>query len=160
MLSGSCPRGSSSTPVSGKIGRMPGSAPEDRSSAASLMAPDASREHQRGEAAPRRHGQRVGRSHDLEELDELLARRLLVPGAVPAVEGQQLVDALFALAGAEERRREFEPRLMVVAVGGESGTELVGLAHRLHRLLGKLQRRVRGGDLDMAEVLQREAENI
>src|SRR5579885_3017459 len=85
MLSGSRPRGNSSTPVSGKIGRMSGSA-----SPGSAMA--ASREHQRRELAPRAEGQRIGRPHDLEELDQLLARRLLVPVAVLAIKRQQLID--------------------------------------------------------------------
>src|ERR1700676_815025 len=101
MLSGSWPRGSRSTPVKGKIGRMSGSA-----SSGSLMA--SLGEHQRRQAPPRAEGERVGRAHDLEELDQLLACGLVVPGAVLAEEGQQFVDPLLAFTGAEERGRQLE----------------------------------------------------
>src|SRR5580692_5637773 len=151
MLSGRRPRGNSSTPVSGKIGRMSGSASPGSLMAQSREKP--SREHQRRQLAPRRQGKRVGRAHDLEEFDELLACGLVVPGAVLAVERQKLVDALLALAGAEERRRELEARFVVIGVSGKAGAVLVALSHRLLRLLGELKRRMRRGDLGVAELL-------
>src|SRR5438094_9471822 len=117
MLSGSRPRGSSSTPVSGKIGRVSGNTALSRS----LMPPPLSltprlREHQRGQPPPRAQGQRVGRPHRLEEFDELLAGRLLVPFAVAPEQGQQLLYRRLALAAAEQRGRQFEARLVVVRI--------------------------------------------
>src|SRR5438128_914983 len=99
MLSGNRPRGSSSVPVSGKIGNTSGKtrcAPEPGASLMSRLPtrsadPAASREHQRRQATPGTQGQRVGRTHHLEKLDELLAGGLLVPLAVALVEGQELV---------------------------------------------------------------------
>src|ERR1700687_4255781 len=107
MLSGNRPRGNSKTPVNGKIGRMSGSAISSRGPGWSLMTHQSasatpSREHQGRQPAPRAQGQGVGRAHDLEELDELAPRRLLVPLAVALEEGQQFVDRGLALAGAEE----------------------------------------------------------
>src|SRR5579862_8910690 len=87
MLSGSRPRGSSRTPVNGKIGNMSGSTTGGRVLGRSLMArhspsPDPSREHQRRQPAPGIQGQGIGRPHHLEEFDELAPRRLVVPVAV------------------------------------------------------------------------------
>src|SRR3954467_5622815 len=109
MLSGRRPRGSSNTPGSGKIGMVSGSA------AASLITP-ASGEHQRRQPPPRRQGQRIGRPHSLEEFDQLLARRLLVPVAIALEQGQELVDGRLALAGAEQGGRQLKARLVVVRV--------------------------------------------
>src|SRR5205085_9425523 len=103
------PRGSSSTPVNGKIGMVAGSG-----ASRSLIAIPPSREHQRGQSPPRAEGERVGRPHHLEELDQLLAGGLLVPFAVALEQSQQFLDRLFALAGAEQRRRPFEARLLVL----------------------------------------------
>src|SRR5207302_2333138 len=161
MLSGSRPRGNSSTPVNGKIGRMSGSAISFRGPGWSLMArsspPPRSREHQRRQPAPRAQGQRVGRTHDLEELDELTPRRLFVPVAVALEEGQQLVDRWFALAAAEERRRQLEPRLVIVRVRFEPGAQLADRTHRLLRVLGKFEGRARRGDLGVLFELLRGA---
>src|SRR5207237_10868643 len=115
MLSGSRPRGSSSTPVNGKIGRVSGNTALSRS----LMPPPLSftsclGEHQRGQPPPRAQGQRVGRPHRLEEFDQLLARRLLVPFAVAPEQGQQLVARGLALAAAVQRRCLFGACLVLV----------------------------------------------
>src|SRR5947209_19236530 len=101
MLSGRRPRGSKRTPVRGKIGRTSGSTNGSRVLGRSLMpcasfSPPPSREHQRGQPPPRAQGQRIGRPHHLEELDELLSRRLLVPFAVALEERQELVDRRLA----------------------------------------------------------------
>src|SRR5437016_1377289 len=105
MLSGRRPRGSSKTPVKGKIGRTSGSTNGSRVLGRSLMpcasfSPRSSRKHQRRQPPPGAQGQRVGRAHHLEELDELFARRLLVPFAVALEQRQQFVDRRFALTGA------------------------------------------------------------
>src|SRR4249920_1957153 len=125
MLSGSRPRGSSKTAVKGKIGRMSGSAPDSDGSGRSLMARlPPSRKHQGRQPAPAAQGQGIGRAHDLEEFDQLAARRLLVPGAVAPEQGQQLVDRALVLARAEERGRELETRLVIVGVRVEPGAQL------------------------------------
>src|SRR5689334_20104387 len=117
MLSGSRPRGSSSTPFSGKIGSVSGSSSKGKSKALPVIS---SREEDRGEAAPPRDGERVGRAHRFEELHQLLAPSLLVPGAVAPHQLEQLVDRRLALAGGEQRRRQIEPRLVVLRIGGEA----------------------------------------
>src|SRR5439155_16737352 len=99
MLSGRRPRGSSSTPVSGKIGRIEGSVvPPSRS----LIPGSPLGKHLGREPTPAAQGQRIGRPHRLEEFDELLARRLLVPFAVALEEAQELIDRRLAIAAAEE----------------------------------------------------------
>src|SRR5690349_9233656 len=98
MFRGSRPRGSSSTPVSGKIGRMAGSAaPPLRS-----LITSPSRKHHGGKPATAAQGKRVGRTHHLEEFEELLASGLLVPIAIAFEQGQQLVDRGFPLAAPEQ----------------------------------------------------------
>jgi len=82
-------------------------------------------EEDRGETAARRQGQRVRRPHRLEELDELLARRLLVPLAIALDDVEQLVDRLLALTDGEEGGGEVEARLVILGVGGEAGAQLV-----------------------------------
>src|SRR5215469_11063764 len=99
MFRGSRPRGRSSTPLSGKIGRMAGSAaPPCRSLIAIL-----SRKHSRGKPAPAAQSQRVGRTHHFEKFEELLARGLFVPLSIALEQGQQLVNAGFPLPAAEQR---------------------------------------------------------
>src|ERR1700732_1739711 len=88
MLSGSRPRGSSSTPVNGKIGRIKGSVvPPGRS----LIPASPSGKHLGGEPTPAVQGQRIGRPHRLDEFDELLACRLLVPLAVALEHTEALI---------------------------------------------------------------------
>src|SRR5437763_14803806 len=126
MLSGRRPRCSSNTPVSGKIGMISGSG-----ASRSLIAMPPSREHQRGQSPPRAERERVGWAHHLEELDQLLAGGLLVPFAVALEQAQQFIDCLLALTGAEQRRGQLEPRLMIVLVLLQAGPQFVGRAHRL-----------------------------
>src|SRR5205823_4492004 len=139
MLSGRRPRGSNNTPVSGKIGMISGSG-----ASRSLIAMPPSREHQRGQSPPRAERERVGRPHHLEKLDQLLAGGLLVPFAVALEQAQQFIDRLLALAGAEQRRRQLEPRLVVLRVLLQASLQLAGRAHRLLSLLGEFERRLRG----------------
>src|SRR5438132_6639838 len=140
MLSGSRPRGSSSTPVSGKIGRIKGSAvPPSRS----LIPGSPSGKHLGGEPPPATQGQRIGRPHRLEEFDELLARRLLVPLAVALEEAQKLIDRRLAVAAAEEGGGELEARFVIVGVCRQPGAQLARPGHRFLALLGELERRAR-----------------
>src|ERR1700720_4631343 len=150
MLSGSRPRGSSSTPVNGKIGRIKGSAvPPGRS----LIPASPSGKHLGGEPTPAAQGQRIGRPHRLEEFDELLACRLLVPLAVALEQTQEFIDRRLAIAAAEECRGEFEARLVIVRVRRQPGAQLARPGHRFLRLLGELERRTRRGDLDVSRTL-------
>src|SRR5579883_2689442 len=123
MLSGNRPRGSSSTPVRGKMGSVGGSCSKLGSNGPRLTG-DVSGEENRGEAPARRDGQRIGRSHRLEELDELLAPGLLVPLAVALHQLEQLVHRLLALARGEERRGEIEPRLMIPGIALQALAQL------------------------------------
>src|SRR5665213_2823662 len=126
MLNGSRAPGSSSAPVSGKIGRRAGS---------SAKAP--SGEEDRGEPLARSDAQRIAEADRREEFEQLLARRLVVPGAVAPDAVEQMVDGLFALAGGEERRSQIEPRLMVLGIGRQPHLERRGLARRLSAALAK-----------------------
>src|SRR6185312_8758314 len=85
----------------------------------------------RGEPPPRRHGERIGRAHRLEEFDELLARCLLVPFAVALDEIEEPVDRLLALARREERRCQLQPRVIVSGIALEALTQLAERALRL-----------------------------
>src|SRR6516164_8358468 len=117
MLSGNRPRGNSSTPVSGKIGRIAGSAvPLTRS----LIPVSPSGEHLCGEPPSAAQRQRIGRPHRLEKFDELLTRSLLVPLPIALEQGQELVDRILPLAAAKEGRGELNPRLVIVGVRCQS----------------------------------------
>src|SRR5260221_5049643 len=138
MLSGSFPRRSSKTPVSGKIGSVAGSS-ASRGSNSALMPPAGLREEDRRQSPPRRQRQRIGRSHRLEELDELLARRLLVPFARPLDDVEELVDRRLAFAGGEQRSGEIETGLMVVGVRRQPRAQLADRARRLVAGLGEVE---------------------
>src|SRR5262249_2105547 len=114
MFSGKRPRGSSSTPVSGKIGMIGGSASKLRSKAEPPTT--GSRKQDGGKPPARGDGERVSRPHRLEELQQLLARGLVVPGAVASDDLQELVDGGFALARGEERRCELVARLEILGI--------------------------------------------
>src|SRR6516165_11072402 len=134
MLSGNRPRGNSSTPVSGKIGRIEGSAvPLTRS----LIPVSPSGKHLRGEPPSTAQRQRIGRPHRLEEFDELLASGLLVPLPIALEQGQQLVDRSLPLAAAEEGRGELEARLVIVRVRRQASAQLLRSGDRLLRLFGE-----------------------
>src|SRR6185312_2697129 len=92
MLSGSLPPGSSSTPDSGKIGSVSGSCSKEGSNGLRPLTTTTSREQDVRKALA------AGEAQRLEELEELLARRRLVPVAVCFDHGEQLVDRLLLLA--------------------------------------------------------------
>src|SRR6516165_6584407 len=147
MLSGSRPRGNSSTPVSGKIGRIEGSAvPPMRS----LIPVSPSGKHLRGEPPSAAQSQRIGWPHGLEEFDELLARSLLVPLAIALEQGQQLVDCGLPLAAAKECGGELEARLVIIGVRRQASAQFARPGHRLVSLFGKLERRASRGDLGVS----------
>src|SRR6478609_5552744 len=105
MLSGSLPPGSSSTPDSGKIGSVSGSCSKLGSKGLwpgvrSLMSrPErASGKQNRRQPLATVDRQRIGEAQRLEELQQLRARRCLVPVAVGLDHGEQLVDRLLLLA--------------------------------------------------------------
>src|ERR1700754_1552379 len=105
MLSGRLPPGSRIAPRSGKIGKRVGMAPlRPASTIATAPAPlvrPTSGEQDRRQLAPTGNGRRVIGTERLEELDQLLARRLVLPFAVLAHDGQQLVDRGFDLTAQE-----------------------------------------------------------
>src|SRR4051794_18903786 len=114
MFSGSRPPGSSSAPESGKTAISAGSSARVGWKAATGRGLP---EQQRGQLAPPRLGGGVVKAPGLEELQQLLARRLVVPGAVAPDRLQQRVHRLVALAGRVERDGEVDPCRMVVWVG-------------------------------------------
>src|SRR5262245_21953142 len=115
MLSGRRPRGRSSTPVNGKIGMTGGNSSKLRSNGEPLMSRH-SRKQNRGKPPARSDRERIGRPHRLEELEELLARGVLVPGAVAPDDLQELVDGRLALARREERGGELVARLKILGI--------------------------------------------
>src|SRR5688572_5214238 len=122
MLSGRRPPGSSSTPDSGKIGSVSGSCSKAGSNGlrpgwrsvmrpGPLIAARRSGEQDGRQPLAAVDGERIGEAQRLEELQELLARRRLVPVAVELDHGKQLVDRLLLLAARPVGEREVEPRL-------------------------------------------------
>src|SRR5271166_1636821 len=130
MLSGSRPRGSSSTPLNGKIGKIEGSAVWPTRS---LIPIPPSGKHLGGEPPSAAQGQRIGRPHRLEEFDELFARGLLVPLAIALEKIQQLVDRGLSLAAAEQPGCELEARLVIVRVCRQASAQFARPGHRLLR---------------------------
>src|SRR2546430_17584646 len=102
MLSGIRPRGNSSTPVSGKIGIAGGSSSKLRSNGEPTGV--RSRKQNRGEPLAGGDGERIGRPHRLEEFEQLLARGLLVPGAVAADNPEEARGARLRRAPREDAR--------------------------------------------------------
>src|SRR5215472_16391970 len=149
MLSGNRPRGSSSTPVSGKIGMTGGSWSTARSNGEPLTIVR-SRKEDRRETPPRCDRERIGRPHRLEELQQLLARGLLVPGAVAPDDLEELVDPGLALARGEERRGKLVARLEIPGVALNPRLELAERALGFLPGLGELEARAGGGDLGVA----------
>src|SRR6478609_6498532 len=98
----------------------------------------ASREQERRELAPA--ADRVGVHHapSLEELQQLLARPVLVPVLVALAQLDQVVDGLAALAPCREAEREVEPRLMRIRIGFDLPLQSCEIAQR-GGLLGELE---------------------
>mgnify|MGYP003338238324 CR=1 FL=1 len=69
---------------------------------------DGSGEHQRRQLAPAADGHRVHRAPGLEQLQQLLAGAVVVPGPVAADDLDQLIDRLLLLALGVEAQREVE----------------------------------------------------
>src|SRR5260221_11501360 len=128
MFSGRRPRGRSSTPLSGKMGGVGGSwaifADISASEEPALMRSVPLGKQDGGKAFSCGDRQRVHRPHRLEELDELLARRLLVPLAIELDEGQQRVDRALAVAAGEQGGRKGQPGIVIIRVEGQAGFEL------------------------------------
>src|SRR5262249_20627947 len=112
-----------------------------------------SRKEDGGEPAARRNRERIRRSHRLEELEKLLARGLLVPGAVLADDLQELVDPGLALARGEERPGKLLARLEILGIALDAGLEVAEGALGLGAGLRELERRAGGHDLGMGRGL-------
>src|SRR5678816_1986716 len=104
-----------------------------------IFRPRGSGEEQRREALPAGDRRRVLDAPRLEELHELLARRLLVPAAIAPDDLQQLVGRAGTVALTVQHHGEIEAGLVVVRVGLETASE-VGRRAELLRLRGKLER--------------------
>src|SRR5215475_3606725 len=138
MLSGICPRGSSSAPGNGNTGITSGSSPGPRYSALIGMScpgaclcvrllfehdlvgkplhtfPDhALGEQDRRQSLSSFDGRLIGAAPRLEELHQLLARAVVVPFAVTLDDLEQLRGRLRALALRVQRGGKVEARLMI-----------------------------------------------
>src|SRR5215210_9489295 len=111
----------------------------------SAASPGSSGEQHRRQPPPPEHRHVVRRSPGLEELDELLARRLVVPGALAPDDVDQRIDRLLAATAGVERKGEVEAGLVVERVRLEPALELAGVAER-RRLFGELDRGAGAGD--------------
>src|SRR5215217_2510231 len=115
MLSGRWENGSSNAPLSGKIGTDLG-----RSEGwLGRFGTDGScsGEQRCRKQPPSLGGGGVLGAPGFEELDQLLARAVLVPGAVALEDGHQSFGGLDPLAFGIERQSQVEAGLMVVGVG-------------------------------------------
>src|SRR5215510_1032925 len=71
----------------------------------------------------------VGRTPGLEELDQLLARAVVVPLAVALDDLDEVVDRLLAAALAVQRDGEVEPGLMVARIGRDRKSTRLNSSH-------------------------------
>src|SRR5215210_1857600 len=163
MLSGSRPFGSSSAPTSGNTAISGGRSSKAGWNAATpvrLRFPAQrtwarSAEQQGGKLAPRREGRRIVEAPGLKEFQQLLARRLVVPGPVPADRVQERIGRLGALARRVQRRGEVNARRVVVGIRGEALLELGELRAGETPLGGEFQRAADGNDLRVVPELRR-----
>ena len=63
------------------------------------------------------------RAPGIEQLQQLLARGVVVPGALLADDREKLVQRTVAIAFGVQRKREVEARLGVVGIGRKLGAE-------------------------------------
>src|SRR6476660_2655643 len=124
MLSGSRPPGSSNTPANGKIGSVSGSCAKLGSNLLRPITTVTSREQDGREALAAGDRERIGEAERLEELQQLLARRALVPGAVCLDHVEQLVDRLLLLVAGPVGHRKVEAALEVLGIGRGLGLQL------------------------------------
>src|SRR3954465_8003571 len=145
MLSGICPRGSSSAPGNGNTGRISGRSAGPRysmligiwsplcASSTTLNAPPAvmdqssSGKQEDRQALGSLDGCIVGAAPGLEELHQLLAGAVVVPFAVALDDREQLLGGGCAIALRIQRGGEVEARLMIERVCGDF---LFQLGHR------------------------------
>src|SRR5215217_3363912 len=120
MFSGSCPPGSSSAPSSGNTGIACGRSAALRYPVGIgwLLA-----EEDRRQAPASLLGDIGHLTGGLEHGQQLLARRLVVPGAIALDDGQQVVRGAFEVALTGQGSGEIEAGLMVVGVRGQRGFE-------------------------------------
>src|ERR1043166_4884498 len=76
----------------------------------------------------------VGRPPGVEQLDQLLARAVVVPFAVAAHDFQQLVERFLALSFAVERQRQIEACLMIERIARDFVLERADWADRFRLL--------------------------
>ncbi len=98
-------------------------------------------EQKRRQALPPRLSQRVFRSPGFEKLNQLLARRILVPGPVLAHDLEKLVHRRMPLALRVKRERQLEARVPIAWIEGD-GLLKAGDICRGACLLCQLQRRL------------------
>src|SRR2546421_8457765 len=125
MLSGICPRGSSSAPGSGNTGRISGRSAGPRYSMligicrVPWPCQLALGKQDDRQALASLDGCIVGAAPGLEELHELLARAVVVPFAVALDDREQLLGGRCPVALRIQRRRKVESGLMIERVCGD-----------------------------------------
>src|SRR5687767_4104299 len=102
MFNGSLPAGSSSAPSSGNTGMVCGRSGK-RSAATAAPVAVTSGKQDRRERAAALEGRFVCRAQGLEDLQQFLARGILVPAAIAANDVNQMVDRSAGIAAPVER---------------------------------------------------------
>ena len=98
-----------------------------------------SSEQDRREAAPALDGRLVGGSPGVEQLDQLLARAVVVPFAVAAHDLEQMVERFGPPPLAVAGERQVEARLVVERIGRDFLLQFADRPDRF-RLLGEFER--------------------
>src|SRR5688572_27463689 len=131
MCSGSWVRGKSSAPASGNMGTRK----------AVEAGTGCSGEEERGEPAAlcRRPG--ILQADHLEQLQQPLARRRIVPFAVARHDLEQLVGGAVTVAARHQYAGKLEAGLVIVGIGGDSRVERTGVDIRFGDL-GEIDRRL------------------
>src|SRR5829696_1051130 len=148
MLRGICPRGRRSAPGRGKTGMTDGQSSGPRYTAfiPIPISPNlgASGEQERGEPPPPCQRHLVHRAPGLEELNELLARAVLVPIAVAPDDFKEVVDSFSAPPAGVQPNGEIEAGLMIHGIALDLALQVREVAKRA-RLLGEFDGRAGAG---------------
>ena len=77
---------------------------------------------------PARYGGGIARPPGIEQLKQLLARGVVVEGAILADDGEKLIECALPVAFRVQRDGEIEAALVIIGIGGKLGAERLGVA--------------------------------